>query len=302
MSIGRSTAGRTARAKLPKRRVVSRMKPALISTAVAMTVMCMSVTSALGQLIIAHRGASYDAPENTMTAFRLAIEQGADGFEGDFYVTHDGPLICLHDKDTERVAGTKLSVTKAPFATLRGLDVGSWKGLQWKDERMPTMDEVLAFVPAGKKVYLELKSNAEIVTPMARAIAACKLTPEQIVIISFHDEAVAEAKRQLPHLKAYWLTDYKEQQDGSLKPTADEVIATLRRTGADAVSSKALPEHFNAAFIKRLREAGYEEFHVWTVDDPAIARFYCELGVSSITTNRPGWLREQLSVAKKRAE
>lgn len=274
----------------------------LVRSVLVTAVMCVSATSAIGQLIIAHRGASYDAPENTLAAFRLAIEQGADGFEGDFYVTQDGPIICLHDKDTERVAGTKLPVTKTPFVTLRGLDVGSWKGPQWKDERMPTMDEVLACVPAGKKVYLELKSNAEIVTPLARAIAACQLAPEQIVIISFHDEAVAEAKRQLPNLKAYWLTDYKEQKDGSLKPTADEVIATLQRTGADAVSSKALPEHFNSEFIKRMRKAGYEEFHVWTVDDPAIARFYCELGVTSITTNRPGWLREQLADAKKRAE
>lgn len=264
------------------------------SSVVAILLMCASASSAFGQMIIAHRGASYDAPENTMAAFRLAVEQGADGFEGDFYVTQDGPLICLHDKDTERVAGKKLPVTKTPFATLRRLDVGSWKGPQWNDERMPSMDEVLAAVPPGKKVYLELKSRAEIVTPMARAIAACKLAPEQIVIISFHDAAIAESKRQLPHLKACWLTDYKERDDGSLKPTADEVIATLRRTGADAVSSKALPEHFNAPFINRLREAGYEEFHVWTVDDPAIARFYCELGVASITTNRPGWLREQL--------
>jgi glycerophosphoryl diester phosphodiesterase len=55
-----------------------------------------------------------------------------------------------------------------------------------------------------------------------------------------------------------------------------------------------VPEHFNEAFIDRLREAGYEEFHVWTIDDPDVARFYRDLGAASITTNRPGWLREQL--------
>jgi glycerophosphoryl diester phosphodiesterase len=106
---------------------------------------------------------------------------------------------------------------------------------------------------------------------------------------------VSEAKRQLPKVKAYWLTDFKEQDDGSRKPTVGEVIATLQRSSADAVSGKAVTEHFNKAFVDRLREAGYDEFHVWTVDDAEVARYYRELGAASITTNRPGWLREQLA-------
>jgi glycerophosphoryl diester phosphodiesterase len=230
-----------------------------------------------------------------MSAFRLAIEQGADGFEGDFYLTQDGEVICLHDKDTERVAGKKLPVTKTAFDELRQLDVGSWKSPQWKGERMPTLAEVLEAVPAGKKFYIELKSSAEVVGPMVKIIASSGVPLEQLVIISFHEAAVAEAKRQLPAVKAYWLTDFKEQDDGSLKPTVDEVIATLQRSGADAVSGKAIPEHFNEVFIDRLRETGYDEFHVWTVDDAKLARLYRDLGAASITTNRPGWLREQLA-------
>jgi glycerophosphoryl diester phosphodiesterase len=257
--------------------------------------MCVSAIPASGQLIIAHRGASHDAPENTMSAFRLAIEQGADGFEGDFYLTQDGEIICLHDKDTERVAGRKLPATKTAFDELRKLDVGSWKGPQWKGEQMPTLAEVLAAVPEGKKFYIELKSSAEVVGPVVKALDSSGLAPEQIVIISFHEAAVAEAKRLLPNVKAYWLTDFKEQEDGSLKPTVDEVIATLKRSGADAVSGKAVTEHFNKEFIDRLREAGYDEFHVWTIDDADVARFYRDLGAASITTNRPGWLRQQLA-------
>jgi glycerophosphoryl diester phosphodiesterase len=193
-----------------------------------------------GQLIVAHRGASYDAPENTLPAFTLAIEQGADALETDFYLTTDQHVICFHDKDTERITGRKLLITETPFEELRKMDVGSWKGPQWKDERMPTIEEVLAAVPEGK------------------------------------------------------LTDFKKQDDGTLKPTADEVIATLKRCRADALDGKAMPEHFDAAFIQKMRDAGFAEFHVWTVDDPEVARFYRDLGVTSITTNRPGWLREQL--------
>ena len=251
-------------------------------------------TSAATPLIVAHRGASHDAPENTMAAFRLAMEQGADAFEADFYLTTEGRIVCFHDKDTERIAGKKLSISDTTFATLRALDVGQWKGLQWKGERMPTMEEVLAAVPEGKKIFIELKSGPEIVEPMAEVIERSKLSPEQMVIISFHADAIAESKKRLPQLKAYWLCGFKDKEDGTPPPTADEVIATLKRCRADGLDAQAVPENFNEAFIERLRDAGYGEFHVWTVNDPAIARFYRDLGVASITTDRPGWLREQL--------
>jgi glycerophosphoryl diester phosphodiesterase len=264
--------------------------------------MCALVPSTFAQMIVAHRGASYDAPENTLSAFKLAIEQGADAFEADFYVTADGHIVCFHDKDTERISGEKLSITATPFDRLRRLDVGLWKGPRWHGERMPTMEEVLAAVPEGKKIFIELKSGPEIVAPMAEAIAASSLSPEQIVIISFNEDAVAECKKQLPHLKACWLCAFKEPKDGKGKmpPTVDEVIATLKRIGADALDAEAVPERVNEAFIERLREAGFSEFHVWTVNEPKVARFYRERGAASITTDRPGWLREQLETAEGR--
>ena len=268
---------------------------------VVVFVMSAQFTSAATPLIVAHRGASHDAPENTMAAFRLAMEQGADAFEADFYLTSDGQIVCFHDKDTERIVGKKLPVTNTPFATLMDLDVGQWKGPQWKGERMPTMEEVLAAVPYGKKIFIELKSGPEIVGPMVELIERSKLSPEHVVIISFHADAVAECKKRLPHLKAYWLCGFKEKDDGTPPPTADEVIATLNRCRADGLDAQAVPENFNAAFVDQLRDAGYGEFHVWTVDDPAIARFYIDLGVASITTNRPGWLREKLVVGERGA-
>jgi glycerophosphoryl diester phosphodiesterase len=252
-------------------------------------------SSALGQLIIGHRGASYDAPENTLAAFRLALEQGADGFEADFYRTASGQAICFHDKDTKRISGKKLLIAKAPFDDLRKLDVGSWKDPKWHAERMATLDEVLALVPAGKKIFIELKSGPEIVAPMAKAIESSSLAPEQIVIISFNADAIAECKRKLPHIRAHWLSGYEEQPDGHFIPTKEEVAATIRRIGADGFGSSANPKHFDAEFIRYLNENGCREFHVWTVNDPQIARLYQKLGAWSITTDRPGWLREQLS-------
>lgn len=250
--------------------------------------------SAMGQLIIAHRGASYDAPENSIAAFKLAIEQKADGFEADFYLTSDGKIACFHDKDTERISGKKLVVAKTPLAKLQSLDVGNWKDPRFKGERIPTMEEVLAAVPPGKLIFIELKSNVEIVAPMAKIIEASPLAPEQIVVISFHADAIAQSKKLLPHVKALWLSGFKKQKDGKFKPDVEEVAATLTRIHADGFNCEAQPEHFDKAFIDRLAELGCDEFSIWTVDDPKVAKFYQDLGAWAITTNRPGWLREQL--------
>jgi glycerophosphoryl diester phosphodiesterase len=257
-------------------------------------VMCALSSSASGQLIVGHRGASHDAPENTIASYKLAIEQGADGFEGDYWLCAGGHILDLHDKDTKRVAGKKLVVTTAPFKQLRALDIGSWKDPKWHAERMPTLEEVLAIVPAGKKVFLELKSGPELVAPMAKVIAASHVSPDQIVLISFKADAIAECKKVMPHLKALWLCGFEKKKDGTPPPTVEEVAATLKKINADGLDGQAVPEYFNAAFIKRLTELGCREFSVWTVDDPKIAKFYADLGAWSITTNRPGWLRKQM--------
>ena len=268
---------------------------AFLRLAVFSCLIVAALPSARGHLIIAHRGASYDAPENTIAAFKLAIEQGADGFEADFYLGKDGHVVCLHDADTKRVAGKKLLVREAAFEELRALDVGSWKGPQWKGERMPTLEEVLAAVPEGKKIFIELKSSREVVGPMAKILAVSKLSPEQVVVISFHADAIAESKKQLPHIKALWLCGMKKKKDGTPPPTPEHVASTLKRTGADGLDAEGVPEYFNAAFIERLRQLGCREFHVWTIDDPKIADFYARLGAASITTNRPGWLRKEMA-------
>ena len=248
------------------------------------------------QIIVAHRGASHDAPENTLAAFNLAWEQGADGIEADFYLTSDGKIICLHDKDTQRTAGVKHVVCETPFDVLRGLDVGAWKGDDFRGERMPTLEEIIATVPKGKKFVIELKTGPEIVAPLVDTLKEAPLAPEQIIIIAFDAETVAECKRRLPKIKAHWLVRYEQDKEtGAWTPTRETVEATLRRIKADGLGSKAEPTHVDAEFLQELCDAGLCEWHVWTIDDPNVARFYQKLGAFGITTNRPGWLREQLA-------
>jgi glycerophosphoryl diester phosphodiesterase len=246
-------------------------------------------------LIIAHRGASADAPENTLAAFRLAWEQGADAIEGDFMLSADGRIVCFHDLDTKRLTGAAHIVRDSSFQELQSLDVGLWKGAQWRGERIAALEDVLSLVPVGKRVVLELKSGPEIVEPLADVLEQASVAEESVLIISLVDVTVAACKRRLPNVRCHWLSGYERRSNGGWAPTAEEVIAAVRQLGADGFGSESKPEHFDAEFVARLRAAGIAEFHVWTVDDPAVARFYAGLGAWGITTNRPALIRAEMT-------
>ncbi len=252
-----------------------------------------------GQLIVAHRGASHDAPENTLAAFNLAWEQGADGIEGDFYLSSDGEIVCIHDKTTERTAGVNLEVKKSTLSELKKLDVGRWKDKKFAGQQIPTLAEVLATVPAGKRMIIELKVGPEIVRPLDRVLKSAKFKPEQVLVIAFDAKTVAESKRVMPHIKAHWLTGYNAKQDfGPWSPSSKDVIRTMRQINADGLGSQARRNVFDDKFIGLLKTAGIHEFHVWTIDNPADARYYKSLGAYGITTNRPAFIRRQLEAKK----
>ncbi|HID21828.1 MAG TPA: glycerophosphodiester phosphodiesterase, partial [Planctomycetaceae bacterium] len=248
----------------------------------------------VAQEIIAHRGASYDAPENTLAAFQLAWTRGADGIEGDFYLTRDGHIVCIHDKDTERTAGVKLVVKDSTLAELQRLDVGAWKAEQYRGQRIPTLKQVLAIVPHDKKIFIEVKCGPEILPQLEQVLRASQLRPEQTIVISFDERVIAETRKRIPSIKVYWVVGYKrDKQTGRWSPSLEQVLATLRRTRAHGLDTQANPEVVNERFVRALRQGGFE-FHTWTIDDASTARRFQALGVDSITTNRPGWLRKQL--------
>lgn len=240
--------------------------------------------------IVAHRGASHDAPENTLPAFQLAWKQGADAIEGDFHLTKDGKIVCIHDYDTKRVAGTKFIVKDSTLDQLRSLDAGKWFKADFKDTRLPTFAEVAATVPEGKKFYIEVKCGPEIVPALLRGIIDSGLDVSQIVVISFNAPVIRELKKQAPGFKACWLSSFEKKSP--LEPSIDQVLATLRDIKADGFSSKA-DARIDAAYIHAIRNAGFE-YHCWTVDEPATGKRFLQLGAQSITTNRPAFLKSQL--------
>lgn len=260
------------------------------------TAVCLTPLAAYAQNIVAHRGASFDAPENTVAAMKLAFEQGADGVEADFYLSSDGEIVCIHDGDTNRTAGVKHVIAKTPFAELRKLDVGAWKNEKYKGEKIPTFAEIAETIPAGKKFIIELKTGPEIVAPLKEALAKTDLKDDQILIICFNEKTVAECKKLLPNLKCHWLTGYKkDEKSGEWKPTLADVVATLERSKADGLGTQGEMKHVDAEFIEDLCDEGHCEFHVWTIDDPKVAKYYQKLNPWGITTNRPAFIREQLN-------
>jgi glycerophosphoryl diester phosphodiesterase len=242
--------------------------------------------------IIAHRGASHDAPENTVAAVRLAWRQNADAAEFDVFLSKDNIIVAIHDKDTKRVAGVNHRVALHTFAELRKLDVGRWKDAKYAGERIPRLEEMLATVPEGKRVFIEVKCGPEIVPVLDRALRASKLKPAQTPVISFHADVIAAAKKTRPDLEAYWVVSLKPAK-GKKVPTAEELIQRAKQIGADGLDLSAT-ETLDAAFAKKVKSAGLK-LYVWTVNDIELARRMVEIGVDGITTDRPGWLREQLA-------
>ena len=264
-----------------------------VSAAVVLSTMfCMNASAAE---IIAHRGASADAPENTVAAMRLGFEQGADAGELDVHVSKDGKLPVIHDADTKRVAGVEKKVAEQTMDELRRLDVGNfgtWKGKGF-NEKIPTLEECLALVPADKKIFIEIKSRLETLPPLEEALKRSKLRPEQIVIITFHYEVAEAAKKRFPDLKVYWLHSYTQNKQTKQYPDIGDLIEKAKKAKVDGLN---LNHEFplDAAAVKRIHDAGLG-CYAWTVDDPAKARRLVEAGVDGITTNRPAALRKEIA-------
>lgn len=244
--------------------------------------------------LTAHRGESYDAPENTMAALRLAWERNVPSVELDVHLTKDGRLILSHDANTKRTTGVDKLVKESTLEELQALDAGSWKGQRWAGERMPTLEEALTEVPAGTRVFIEVKVGPEAIPALVKAVRESGKAAEQLVVISFNIDTIAESKRQLPELKAYYLSSFKKDEaTGAWTPTIDELIQRAKGAGADGLDL-SYNGPIDAEAARRIKAAGLE-LYVWTVDDPEIARRMVAAGVDGITTNRADWLRAELA-------
>jgi glycerophosphoryl diester phosphodiesterase len=244
--------------------------------------------------IIAHRGASWDAPENTLSSAKLAWTQGADALELDLHLTKDSELVVIHDEDLRRVAGDPRAVAATTFAELRTLDVGRWKNAQFEGEKIPTLKEVLSTMPGAKRIFIEIKGGPEVVDALDRCLADSKACAGSIVIISFDRFAVQVAKRAMPQFEACWIIDSVAAMN---RISIDAILRVARDLGIDGLDFES-QWPLDAKTVQQIHRQGFKAY-VWTVDDALLAGRLLAAGIDGITTNRPGWLRAQLSLSQR---
>ena len=240
--------------------------------------------------IVAHRGGSAYAPENTMAAFRKAIELKADGIELDVHQTADGKLVVIHDNALDRVGGSDIRVAQSGADELREFDVGSWfdvpGGADFSGERIPLLEEVLELAAdAGLWVNIELKAGSRLYPGIERE------TVKQIerfglsgssVVSSFDHYALREVKRE------------NESVGVGILHTSSLIDA---HEYASIVGANALHPHaivVDQTYIAGARSLGMA-INVWTVNDAPTARMLAAAGVDSLITDDPATIREALT-------
>ena len=242
---------------------------------------------------VAHRGESTDAPENTMAAFRLAFERGDRAIELDVHLTRDEELLVCHDPDTLRTTGTKQIIRESCLQDLSALDAGSWKDRRWAGEKLPSLDRVLAELPAEVRCFIEIKVGPEAVPALEKLVRRHDSKDAQLVIISFEASTIAEVKRRLPYLEAHLLAWFEhDKQTLTWSPTAQHLIDYAWSIGANGLGLDHVGP-VDHSFVQQAKLSGLA-LYAWTVDDLDRARQLIESGVDGITTNRAAWMREQL--------
>ncbi len=245
--------------------------------------------------IVAHRGASGDAPENTMAAFNLAWAQKADAVECDVQLSKDGRIVVIHDSNTKRISGKDAMVKDQTLAELRQLDAGSWKNEKWKGEHIPTLAELLASIPPGKKILVEIKCAGKDIIPEFKSVMsqASHLKPGQVIVISGDPSTIAVFRREIPLLKTCLVYGFRQdKKTGAWSPDAEKLLALAKDCqthGLDLYACDGLTPEIAAS----IRAAGLD-FWVWTINDEALALRMIELGTSAITTDRPEWIRSKV--------
>ena len=240
-------------------------------------------------IVIAHRGWSAKAPENTMAAFREAMRFGVDGIELDVHMTRDGHVVICHDDRLDRTTNGAGLIAEHTLDEIRRLDAGSWFSPEFAGEPLPTLRELLEAIAASSwrgVINIELKTTgADRYPGMEKAVAdllrAFDLT-RFALISSFDHDALAETKRVDEELETAIL--YASALDEPWAYAERLRCRTLHPVHTAATSEIIAGAHAHGVKV-----------NAWTVDHPERARELARAGVDGIITNRPDVVRQTLA-------
>ncbi|WP_229332297.1 glycerophosphodiester phosphodiesterase [Streptomyces sp. UNOC14_S4] len=253
--------------------------------------------------VIAHRGASEDAPEHTLSAYRKAIEDGADALECDVRLTADGHLVCVHDRRVNRTSNGRGAVSSLELADLAALDFGSWKG-KAADEEEPdtdatsvlTLERLLELVvDAGRRIELAVETKhptrwaGQVETRLIGLLDRFGLArppadePSPVRVMSFSARSLYRVHAAAPDIPTVYLMQFlsPRYRDGRLPQGVRIAGPSIRIVRRDP------------GYVARVHNAGHA-VHVWTVNDPVDVELCARVGVDAVITNRPKQVLSQL--------
>lgn len=229
---------------------------------------------------IGHRGAAGHAPENTLVSIRKALEIGVDGIEFDVHRSKDGVIVVMHDPTVDRTSNGTGPIAEKTLAELRELDLGSWKGPQFAGERIATLEEFVAAIPAPLKLFLEMKAGNEVYPGIEEQVAQF-LTErgllERTNISSFDHYVLLRMRKLLPRVETGMLYSARP-----IDPTA-----MAQACGATALHTKW--EFISPALVAEAHARGLT-VNAWTPNSPAAVARCKGAGVDGIISDRPEYV------------
>ena len=236
-----------------------------------------------GPLVIAHRGASGAAPENTIAAFELALSEGADAIELDVHLSRDDQPVVIHDFTLERTTSGAGVVGARTVRELKRLDAGGWHGVAFRGQRIQTLQEVLERFRDRTRFWIDLRGGADLYPAIAeRVVSALEIYDvlERALVQSFDYRTLAQIRQLNPEVRI------AASLAGS---SADQALGVAGAVHAVCVDAR----DFTSALAGRIREAGLG-CYVWLVNDPSDTDRLVAAGVDGIITESPGLLRARL--------
>lgn len=275
----RGTLGDRATLSIPGKRYVWIAATALVAVGIGDYIGGRVISQDEDVAIIAHRGSSGAAPENTMAAFQRAIADKADWIEIDVQENADGVVVVKHDSDFKRVGRINLKVWNATNAELQDLDVGSWYGAKFADQRVPTLREVLERAKGKLNVVIELKYYGHDKQLESKVVEIVEKTgmEQHIMLMSLKLKGLRKAAA----LRPTWTR-------GLLSTVS---VGDLTRLDLDFLALNAAAA--SRSQIRRAHRRGMRVF-VWTIDDPVQLSVMMSRGVDGVITNRPEVARQVL--------
>lgn len=225
-------------------------------------------------MVIAHRGASSYAPENTFAAFDLAIRMGVHHIELDVEATSDGHIVVIHDDTVNRTTDGSGPVTNHTLAALQALDAGSWFGTKFAGERIPIFDEVLDRYKGQVHIHTEIKGRAPYLSQRTADLVRQHGMVDQVTITSFQRARLEEIRAYAPELATGWL----------LPEVNDAAIARARDIGLRQICPRA--NTLTTELVNRLHAAGFV-VRAWGVATEALMQQVVQAGADGMTVDFP---------------